>query len=127
VKSNAKPNDRPIRNQHSTSNYKYKEVRVLLLQWEEDDNLELHDQIKQLKRVLVDDIQVTNCWFMVIPKENSFSYLQKLLHDFKSDYSDPKNLLVVYYGGHGGAGRKGNLSWSNGRLVTGYDNAALHS
>jgi hypothetical protein len=127
VKSNAKPNDRPIRDQHSTSNYKYKEVRVLLLQWEEDDNLELHDQIKRLKRVLVDDIQVTNCWFMVIPKENSFSYLQKLLHDFKSDYSDPKNLLVVYYGGHGGAGRKGNLSWSNGRLVTGYDNAALHS
>jgi hypothetical protein len=119
VKSNAKPNDRPIRNQHSTSNYKYEEAHVLLLQWEEDNNLRRSKQIRQLKRVLVDRIHVTNCWLMVIPSIGSFGYLQQLLHDFITQYSKPKNLLMVYYGGHGGVGKNGNLRWHKDRSVAG--------
>jgi hypothetical protein len=114
VKSIAKPRD-----------YPYEEVHVLLLQWEKCDNLGTTkhghtDQVRELMRVLVESIHVTTCLWKAIPSTDSFRYLKKLLHDFKSHYSRPKNLLMVYYGGHGGVDGNGNLEWWNDRSVAGY-------
>jgi hypothetical protein len=78
VKSIAKPKD-----------YPYEEVHVLLLQWKKCDNLgnTKHghtNQVRELMRVLVESIHVTTCLWKGIPSTDSFRYLQKLLHDFKS-------------------------------------------
>ncbi|MCJ1262793.1 hypothetical protein MMC22_002663 [Lobaria immixta] len=79
---------------------RYKEAHVLLLSWEDDD-LGVIDEIIDLQTVFEETYRFQTERWKIPARESHFSLtirLMKFLTDFKAD----DNLLVVYYGGHGG-------------------------
>lgn len=87
----------------------YLQVRCLLLDWEDDD-LGCRREINELEQVFRDrfDYSVEN-WR--IPSQNPKSQLLSKLQDFVAKGPTENELLIVYYGGHGGSTRDGELRW----------------
>jgi hypothetical protein len=78
----------------------YREVHVLILSWEDDD-LGVIKQILQLAIVFTLEYELEVDKFM-IPSNNPEFVVMEQLKQFVDKYSQPGNLLIVYYGGHGG-------------------------
>src|SRR5450432_1451794 len=89
---------------------RYKGVHVLLLSWEEDnlgvleEVLELQDIFRRLYGFETDKWK--------IPSHKSHNSLAGKLLKFVDDYDDKDNLLIVYYGGHGGMDDDRRCIWS---------------
>jgi hypothetical protein len=88
----------------------YKQVHVLLLKWADDD-LGVADELKQLKGFFYNKY-CFNVDTFDIPSEYPYDALEWRLADFKSNYSIPENLLIVYYGGHWYFDGQNRLLWS---------------
>lgn len=92
------------------SRSRYIGVHVLLLSWE-DDNLEVIKEVLELQ-----DVFRVNYGFEAevwrIPSRKSHNSLAGKLLRFVDDYDDKENLLIVYYGGHGGMDDDRRCIWS---------------
>ena len=75
-------------------------IRVLLLSWEDDDNdFELY--IANLEKVFMCIYNFPTHWFK-IPSRNPKDFVEEKVKWFKAQCSVQRELLIVYYGGHGG-------------------------
>lgn len=89
---------------------RYKEVHVLLLSWEED-NLGVIKELTELRDVFENLYRFqTETWNIpTLESHNALAFrMMQFLNDFKAD----DNLLVVYYGGHGGMNDDRQCVWS---------------
>ena len=78
---------------------RYEEVHVLFLSWEQD-SLGVSQEIAELRDVFRKAYHYdTEEW--QIPSVRSHNSLVRRLTDFLAAYEDRKNLLIVYYAGHG--------------------------
>lgn len=91
-------------------NYRYKQVHVLLLSWE-DCYLRLIGEIGRLAVVFDRHYGATSIASYLIPSRSSYSHLQDTVLRFRSDYSNLDHLLIVYYGGHGYNENGSGLRW----------------
>ena len=79
---------------------RYSEVHVLFLSWK-DDLLGVSKEIAELKDVFRETYHYdTEEWH--IPSNRSHNSLVKRITEFLEAYEERKNLLIVYYAGHGG-------------------------
>lgn len=89
---------------------RYREVHVLLLSWEED-NLGVIGELTELQTVFKDMYRFdTETW--KIPNRKSHNSLVSRMTRFLDDFEADDNLLVVYYGGHGGMNDDRQCIWS---------------
>lgn len=79
--------------------YPYKAIRVLFLSWEDDD-LRVEDYIQDLKTVFGSIYNFPTYWFR-IPLDSPKEYMEEKVEWFKVQCLDRRELLLVYYGGHG--------------------------
>ena len=89
-----------VENFFPNNKYRYKEVHVLLLSWEDDD-LGVVDEVVELEDVFrkAYGCQTVRRW--EIPSLKPYSKLEDQLYRFRKKYSSSDNLLIVYYAGHG--------------------------
>jgi len=85
-------------------------VTVLLLRWTDDD-LDIQTELDRLREVFEFQFRfATEQWN--IPSNNSTRALQAKLYDFQEAHQSESELLIVYYGGHGEASRRGKSVWA---------------
>jgi hypothetical protein len=85
---------------HAAPQRKYNQVKVLLLNWEDDDNLPgLTNEVKALERMFRKKFSYTTRIFP-IPTRDSESKLKAEVDSF-FDQSREGELRILYYGGHG--------------------------
>ena len=89
-----------VENFFPNSKYRYKEVHVLLLSWEDDD-LGVVDEVVELEDVFRKDYGCETVERWEIPSLKPYSNLEDKLYLFRKNYSSCDNLLIVYYAGHG--------------------------
>ena len=79
---------------------RYEAVNVLLLSWEDDDT-DGAAEVEQLKRLFKESFNYTTCSYF-IPSSKPQSSLNVRVASFIDAFGGADNLLIVYYGGHGG-------------------------
>ena len=89
-----------VENFFPNSKYRYKEVHVLLLNWEDDD-LGVFREVVELEDVFRKDYGCRTVERWEIPSLKPYSNLEDKLYLFRKNYSSSDNLLIVYYAGHG--------------------------
>lgn len=89
----------------------YDEVHALLIYWEEDD-IGLEPQVRLLSRVFREVYHFTTIRILGLPSQHCRLALQIQIRDFLKARSGPKNVLVVYYSGHGELDEDGRLIWT---------------
>ena len=94
---------------------RYNEVHAVLFYWAEDD-LGVEFEVTTLTGVFQDTYQFSSVAKHKIPSRKPYSTVERILDDFKRSCSDRNNLLIVYYGGHGGL-VDGKMMWSPYRFV----------
>ncbi|KAL8647832.1 MAG: hypothetical protein Q9226_006266 [Calogaya cf. arnoldii] len=88
----------------------YTSVHVLLLRWAEDD-LNVQHELTTLMNVFNNQYSfATEQWD--IPSQSPTRALQTKLYDFQNSHQNEDELLIVYYGGHGDADRRGRSIWA---------------
>ena len=88
---------------------RYKGVYVLLLSWEMD-NLGVIREIMELQEVFRSQYHFeTEEW--KIPSHKSHNSLSSRILNFVESYDDKNNLLIIYYGGHGGMNDDRHCIW----------------
>jgi hypothetical protein len=85
---------------------RYTCVAVLLLYWKETD-LKIHDEIQALEDLLQDTFNYSVERY-AIPSEKPQRMLCSALNTFLDLYGTSDNLVIVYYGGHGGPTEDGS-------------------
>ena len=79
---------------------RYAAVNVLLISWKDDDTNSA-TEIKQLKTFFQESFHYTACSYQ-IPSTDSQASLNFQIASFLHAFGGPDNLLIIYYGGHGG-------------------------
>lgn len=79
---------------------RYAAVNVLLMSWKDDDTNSAAE-IKQLKTIFQDSFNYTVCSYY-IPSADPQASLNYQIASFLHAFGGADNLLVIYYGGHGG-------------------------
>lgn len=91
------------------SAHPYTAVHVLLLRWADDD-LQVQSEIERLRRVFDRQFHFDiEEW--QIPSSNPTRALQYKLFELQHAHQSESELLIVYYGGHGAADRRGRSIW----------------
>lgn len=89
---------------------RYAAVHVLLLSWEDDD-LGVIDELLELQNVFQTYYSFhTHEW--KIPSNRSHNSLAFRTMQFLEDFESEKNLLIIYYGGHGNMNDNRQCVWS---------------
>lgn len=81
---------------------RYRDVVVLLLQWQDDD-LGTETEVNDLERVFRDTYHYRTERYL-IPSKDSATQLEYKLNDFRKAHDHESSLLILYYGGHGSLG-----------------------
>lgn len=90
---------------------RYAAINVLLLTWKDTD-LDIADEVDQLKQVFREHFAYF-VWHYHIPSENSQTQLALRVVQFISNFGgNDDNLVLVYYGGHGGPAMGTECIWS---------------
>ena len=82
-----------------TSPWRYTSVHALLLGWKDDD-LGTEKEINDLNSLFQNTYYYQTEKYL-IPSQDPATNLADKLMDFKKSYDSSRNLLLVYYGGHG--------------------------
>lgn len=92
--------------------HRYASVNVLLLSWEEDD-IGCETEIKDLARIFRECLNYA-VWPYKIPSDDSEISLSLIIAQFVKSFGQEENLIIVYYGGHGGPKQdlKSPCTWS---------------
>jgi hypothetical protein len=92
----------------------YNRVHALLISWGQNDDLGTETEVDELKRLFEETYNFTVEKY-VIPAELSEDQLEEKCMEVRRDHTGARDLLIVYYGGHGLL--KGNKSiwhaWKN--------------
>lgn len=83
---------------------------MLLLRWTDDD-LNIQVELDRLRDVFDCQFKFATEQFN-IPSINSTRTLQSKLYEFQEAHQSQSELLIVYYGGHGEASRRGKSVWA---------------
>jgi hypothetical protein len=96
----------------NTSRTRYKKVSVLLLCWEDEDpKLPVSIEIEKLNDVFENNYGFdTEVWR--ITGQNSHAKLNQKILNLNDTDDDPKDLFIVYYGGHARLTHDHLLSWT---------------
>ena len=97
--------------QDASPEYPYSAVHVLLLHWEESD-LAADGIVEELMSVCMEWFGFESAESFHIPSERSYEALETRIQDFKRQYSSEKNLLIVYYAGHGFLDAQNRMHWA---------------
>lgn len=89
---------------------RYEEVHTLLLSWE-DDILGVNREIAELEDVLKTVYNYKTLIYR-IPSRRSHNSLATQISGFLEENESKDNLLIVYYGGHGGMNDDRQCIWS---------------
>jgi hypothetical protein len=91
---------------------RYLAVNVLLLSWRDDD-IGCAKEVDNLARMFEEHFNYF-VWPYKIPSEESQRLLAVHVSQFLSQFGGPDNLILVYYGGHGGppVSEKSPCTWS---------------
>jgi hypothetical protein len=95
--------------------YPYSQIHVLMVTWK-DGELTHEPETRDLERVFRVIYRCTTVDRYFIPNEDAQLSLKNRLIMCIGKYSDPKNLLILHYKGHGGLTLRNRLRWS-GRSV----------
>ena len=79
---------------------RYAAVNALLISWKDDDTNSA-SEVKQLQTLFQESFNYTACLYQ-IPSTNSQAALNFQIASFLHTFGGPDNLLIIYYGGHGG-------------------------
>lgn len=85
-------------------------IRVLLLSWEDDDN-DFEHYIAKLEKVFMCIYNFPTHWFK-IPSRSPKEFVEEKVEWFKAQCSAQRELLIVYYGGHGGFQSDNEMAFS---------------
>lgn len=89
-----------------------KKMHLLFLIWQDDD-LGVSDEVEALKQAFNKGyVCATTESFLIPSSKYAGGMLKGLLEAWMADHDDGESLLVLYYGGHGGTGESGYLTWS---------------
>ena len=88
---------------------RYKEVKVLLVRWEEDD-LDVDWELQDLSKVLGAYGFDTETW--LIPTDSAHLKMMQKASDFIRAFGGENTLFIVYYGGHAYVNSARQLTWS---------------
>ena len=90
--------------------YPYSAVHVLLLRWVDDD-LGVKSELAKLRKTFESQFNFeVEEWY--IPSSNPYGFLEEKIFHFKKDHLNESELLIIYYGGHGGKDpRRGRSIW----------------
>jgi hypothetical protein len=91
--------------------YPYREVHVLLLEWEEDD-LGVDQVVNELMSVFKNTFGFESVQSFKIPSRRSYKALDARLQGFTQQNSSEQNLLIVYYSGHGFLDLQNRMHWA---------------
>lgn len=91
------------------NSYPYTAVYVLLLRWTDDD-LMVQSEVSSLRNVLERQFSF-NVEEWRIPGRGAYRALQEKVYGFQNAHQSESELLIVYYGGHGEADRRGRSIW----------------
>lgn len=89
--------------------YPYKAVYVLLLRWIDDD-LMVQSELSGLRNVFEGQFSF-NVEEWQIPGRGAYRALQEKVYGFQNSHQSESELLIVYYGGHAEADRRGRSIW----------------
>lgn len=94
----------------------YDEAHVLLLGWEHDDddinnNKDMRRGLEKLEVVLERFFNYRTYSHWRIPQDESTDALNTRLREFRTSHNKRRNLLIVYYAGHGAVDRNRSLLW----------------
>jgi hypothetical protein len=94
----------------------YDEVHVLLLGWEHDEddndnNKDMRQGLQKLEVVLDRFFNYRTYSEWRIPQDQPTAALNRRLQDFRAAYNKRRNLMIVYYAGHGAVDRDRSLLW----------------
>lgn len=99
-----------IANSFPRSKSPYTSVHVLLLRWTDDD-LNVQLELTKLRKVFEYHFNfAVEQWN--IPSHNPTRALQAKLYAFQDAHQSEDELLIMYYGGHGDADRRGRSIWA---------------
>ncbi|RGP80476.1 hypothetical protein FLONG3_1404 [Fusarium longipes] len=87
---------------------RYSDVQVLLIRWEEDE-LQVEDELNELKRVF--DLYGFITDRFLIPTSNSHRKLNQKVLSFVEEHEHEDTLLIIYYGGHGSINKARQSTW----------------
>jgi hypothetical protein len=88
---------------------RYKEVKVLLIRWEEDD-LDVKWELDDLGKVFTEygfDVEV-----FLIPTKSAHHKMNGWALQFIDRFDSENTLFMVYYGGHANINSARQLMWS---------------
>ncbi|KAL8748207.1 MAG: hypothetical protein Q9190_000026 [Brigantiaea leucoxantha] len=101
--------DAALKSSFPLPQYPYSAVYVLLLRWADDD-LGVQTEMSRLGALLEHKFRFdVEEWY--IPSTSSTRALQTKLYNFQNAHQVENELLIVYYGGHGEADRRGRSIW----------------
>lgn len=91
---------------------RYASVNVLLLSWRDDD-IGCANEVAQMARMFKDDFNY-DVWPYKIPSQDPECSLSLTVAQFIKSFGGEENLIIVYYGGHGGpqAATKSPCTWA---------------
>ncbi|KAE9378653.1 hypothetical protein N431DRAFT_450602 [Stipitochalara longipes BDJ] len=83
---------------------------VLMFMWLDDD-LKVLDEVRELKHIfkVFYDFQTHLC---IIPSRNPHQHVKNKLAQLYEILNSPRNLVIVYYSGHGHLMKYGKMTWS---------------
>lgn len=79
--------------------------------WDKCDLPGVFEQVTELANVFNDKYKCTTVGYIKIPSQTPHTALSRSLGKFEDKYSSSRNLLIVYYIGHGGLNTDGKLIW----------------
>ena len=90
---------------------RYVFVNVLLLSWKDDD-IGCGKEVEDLGRMFLDHFNYS-IWPYKIPSKDAQTSLTLCVAQFIKNFGGPENLILVYYGGHGGlASTRSPCTWA---------------
>jgi hypothetical protein len=94
----------------SSATYKYKEVHILMLLWEEDD-LECLNEALELQFIFSILYNFTT-HISTIPSRGASQHVKNEISKLQHVLNRTDCLLIVYYSGHGNFAKYGRMIWS---------------
>ena len=90
----------------------YKHVNVLLLSWAENDLTDVDQEIKDLAKVFEMFYKFQTVQYKIPSNERPQNDLDRQLLEFRIAHDNPSELMIVYYGGHGGINSEQESIWA---------------